>query len=429
LEEKDMAALQHLIVLKASNFKRLVAVRVAPADPAKPSGVMRITGENGAGKSSLLDAIVAALLGKKYTPAEPVHKGADKAEVILETEDLTISRTFTAAGGGTLKVQDKEGRTYTSPQALLDTLCFKTGFDPLSFARMDDKKQTATLLEICPVAIDLEANAAEQKTAFDHRADLKRDLKREEAALAAWTPPDVDVPEAEIKVADLVAQADTLKAKGRDRVTLVSDIADTERQIEQIKEEIARKQKYLDENLATLKMKKARLATSMDPMPAIEALRVKIESAGDHNALFRSWETRRKTQGEIANLDGEIGKATGELETARQARLDALKAAKFPVEGLSLTEDGKVAFDDLPFSQAGTAEQIKVGIGLAVMANPTLRLAFIRDGSLLDNNSMRMLAEMAEAYDLQVLIERVDDKSPAAIEIVDGSTKEVIADA
>ena len=411
-----MAEVQHLIELRASNFKRLRAVRIAPADPTRPSGVMQITGENGAGKSSVLDAIAAALLGKKYIPEEPVRRGEDRAEVILETEELTITRTFTAAGGGTLKVQDKEGRTFSSPQALLDTLCCTTGFDPLSFARMDNKKQTAMLLEICPVEIDLEANAAEQKTIYDERANLNRDLKREQAMLNSWTPPDVEVPEAEVVVSELIVELEALKDKQAKQAQVGVDLSTASYNVKKY-------EKLLESARADYETAKTAFAALEDPGAAIGAVRVRIDNAETANVLFRNWQTRRKTSAKVADLTADIDKLTTRLLTSRRVRFDALKAADFRVEGLSLNEDGDVVFKDLPFSQAATSEQIQVGLELVVAAKPTLRLVFVRDGDKLDHKNKVLLAELAEKHDLEVLIEVVDDKSPAAIEIVDGSTK------
>jgi DNA repair exonuclease SbcCD ATPase subunit len=50
-----------IVNLKADNIKKLVAVEISPAD-----NTVIVTGKNGAGKSSVLDAIWWALSGKKH---------------------------------------------------------------------------------------------------------------------------------------------------------------------------------------------------------------------------------------------------------------------------------------------------------------------------------------------------------------------------
>ncbi|MGB9067291.1 MAG: ATP-binding protein [Candidatus Acidiferrales bacterium] len=58
--------------LCVENFKRIVAIEITPAP-----GVTEISGANGAGKSSTLDAIAVWIDGLKVAPAEPIRKGAE----------------------------------------------------------------------------------------------------------------------------------------------------------------------------------------------------------------------------------------------------------------------------------------------------------------------------------------------------------------
>ena len=53
-----------------------------------------------------------------------------------------------------------------------------------------------------------------------------------------------------------------------------------------------------------------------------------------------------------------------------------------------------------------------------------LRLMLIRDGSLLDADGMKLLADMAESAGAQVLIERVQTGSEVGVEIADGEVVE-----
>ena len=100
-----------------------------------------------------------------------------------------------------------------------------------------------------------------------------------------------------------------------------------------------------------------------------------------------------------------------------------LAAASFPVAGLSFGEEG-LLYQDRPLEQASSAEQLRVSVAMGLALNPQLKVLLIRDGSLLDGDSMRTIAEMAEAAEAQVWIERVGDGDPAAIVIEDGSVRE-----
>ena len=71
--------------------------------------------------------------------------------------------------------------------------------------------------------------------------------------------------------------------------------------------------------------------------------------------------------------------------------------------------------------------RLRVGIALAMKSNPRLRVLRIRDGSLLDDASMATVAEMAEANDFQVWIERVDTSGRVGFVVEDGSVRDAEA--
>jgi hypothetical protein len=55
--------------------------------------------------------------------------------------------------------------------------------------------------------------------------------------------------------------------------------------------------------------------------------------------------------------------------------------------------------------------------------NPGLKVLLVRDGSLLDENSLNLLDQMARDHDGQVWIERVGEGDQCAVIIEDGVVK------
>jgi recombinational DNA repair ATPase RecF len=100
-----------IVSLVAENIKRLRAVRVDPK-----SRVVRIGGRNGQGKTSLLDCIAMALGGAGAAPSKPIRDGAARGQIVLETNDLIVTRKFTA-GGTSLEVTNKEGAKFRGRRA------------------------------------------------------------------------------------------------------------------------------------------------------------------------------------------------------------------------------------------------------------------------------------------------------------------------
>lgn len=106
-----------IIELKAENIKRIKAVEIKPKD-----NLVIISGKNDQGKSSVLDSIWYALSwgdGRKKTP-KPIRKGEDKAKVRIDLGDIIVTRNWTDNEKSYLKVENKEGMQYKSPQQLLD---------------------------------------------------------------------------------------------------------------------------------------------------------------------------------------------------------------------------------------------------------------------------------------------------------------------
>ena len=134
--------MSRIIRLEIENFKRLHAIELDP-----PEGTVIIGGANAQGKSSTLDAIQAALCGGRSLPEDPIHHGERKAKIVVETEDLVVSRKFTAKGS-TLEVRTKAGAKVRSPQGALDALTHALSFDPLAFCQMKAGEQRETLREL-----------------------------------------------------------------------------------------------------------------------------------------------------------------------------------------------------------------------------------------------------------------------------------------
>lgn len=91
-----------IIKLQSENVKKLKAVEITP-----DGNLVVIGGNNAQGKTSVLDSITMSLAGKSAIPAQPIRTGEDKARVVCELDDLIVTRTFTAAGGGTLTVASR----------------------------------------------------------------------------------------------------------------------------------------------------------------------------------------------------------------------------------------------------------------------------------------------------------------------------------
>ena len=428
-----------ILRFEASNFKKLKVVAI------KPDGaVIQVTGPNGSGKSSVLDAIFAALGGAKDLPSEPIRRGQLKAHVSLDLGDITVIRKFSKDTGTSLVVEAKNGARFPTPQRMLDELLGKLTFDPLAFSRMEPKKQLEQIRSMVKLDLDVDKLDRENASDFEKRTDLNREIKSLDAQGFGFSFPD-DTPAEEIEISEL---ADDLERIAKNNAAIVNEqarrgriaqeISDAIREAERIRIDKARIEREIDvlvSRAAELEAKAKKIddgsdlvRNSLNSLPSIppeqdsSEIRLLMSQAQSINQAVG----RKKQQTAIFAQAKERRAKVEELSEAMAARTTAkqkaIAAAKMPIEGLSFG-DGEVVYNGLPFSQASSAEQLRISVAVAMAANPKLRVLRIEDGSLLDENSMRILDEMVKSNDFQCWIERVDTSGKVGVVMEDGAIK------
>lgn len=444
-----------IVRLSAENIKKLRAVEITPSGE-----VVTIAGRNGQGKTSIMDSIWWALAGTANVQSQPIRKGADKAHIKLDLGRIVVERHFTAKGS-TLTVENAEGARYSSPQALLDKIIGELSFDPLSFARMDPKHQVAELKRVAKVDIDLDQLAGLNRGDYERRTEINRDAKAKRAqANGVVVPPKPDsdaidesklvdaLEEAGRTNADIQARrqsrdsaverrdrilADSKKAGERAAKMRVDARADYDAAIKRADEALRKAQKdadAIDSDAKTGVAEAERIEKTLadaPPLPEaidVTALRQKIDAARATNKAIEEHaqaQAKRDTYAAAAHdLEMRSLALTEQIDAREKAAKDAIAAAQMPVPGLGFG-DGVVTFNGLPFDQCSSAEQLRVSMGIAMAANPKLRVIRITDGSLLDDDSMAAIAAMAKDGDFQVWVEKVDGSGRVGIVIEDGA--------
>lgn len=167
---------------------------------------VELTGENGAGKSSVIDAIRYALTNKsdrKYI----IRNGETEGEIIVETDSgLSIDRKARTAQTDYKSVK-QNGEQIGSPEAFLKTLFVPLQLNPMEFISMSEKEQNTVILNMIqydwdmstikswfgeiPPDVDYDQNIlsvlydiqAENGYYFQHRQDINRDIRNKKAII------------------------------------------------------------------------------------------------------------------------------------------------------------------------------------------------------------------------------------------------------
>lgn len=437
-----------IIELRATNVKRLRAITLPIAD-----GLNVIAGKNGAGKSSVLDAIEMAFGGKGAIPKRPVRAGEEKASIVVRLDNgIVVTRHIKPDGETTLKVTNDEKATFSSPQAMLDALLGKLSFDPLAFSRMRPAEQYETLRRL--MGVDTSEVDAARARAFDERTEVGREMRRLEGELAGITVRP-DAPAEPVSVAALTTELEAARAFENRVRDLLADAARAHKVVADGRQEYARTKARVDAGerqlaalrdqiekiTATVRADEAELrrieaqgkeaASEADVLsaradelraqtPDIDAIRARINAVEETNAAVRERARHADVAARLEAKRSETAALTEKIAELDAQRTAMIEAAPLPMPGLALG-DGGVLLNGLPFEQASGAEQLRASVAIGAALNPKLRVLLVRDGSLLDRDGLRMLGELAAERDCQVLLERVDTTDGIGVVIEDGA--------
>ena len=413
-----------IIKLTAENVMKLSAVEIVPKD-----NLVLVTGENGAGKSSVLDSIVMALCGKSAIPAEPIKKGANKGKIVVELEMYRIERSFTP-GNSYLKIEGVDGSVVKSPQKFLDEIIGKISFDPLEFMNLKPEEQSETFLSL--IGVDIKALDKEEAEIYEKRTLVGRDVKKTEVCLGELRLYPEVVGKEEQSAGELSskltkamefnqswdlqdAENEKLKSEGVAHRTRIGEIeeeieklrkesADCEASILRLKSTYQEKRKYLEAN----------------PKHDISQIQTQLSMIDETNEKIRSNNNHSNLTSEMLDLRIDYENYTKQIAAIDDRRKEMLSDAPMPVAGLKY-DSGKITYNEIPLSQCSDGEKLMISLGISMALNPTLRVLRIKDGSLLDEKNRKIIYDQIKDKDFQLWMESVSSSKSAGIFIEDGN--------
>lgn len=401
-----------LVELRAENFRRLKAVSIKP-----DRALFNISGRNEQGKSSILDAVAAAIGGKDAFPPAPVRSGQKAAEISLDFGALKLVRTIkNRADGGvdhTLSIEFADGNRPKEKQHVLDELRGSPiADDPLAFARMKAKDRFDLIKSL--VDYDFDGMAKKRKAAFEDRTAIGRDFERAKVAVQNI---DVapDVPRKVVDVASLVEEHraaiehnNGVMARQRKREETSTRVVEIQDQIDALSAELRELQQKID------------TAAPLPAMVNVDDIVRRLNSVEEINETARRAIERDNKVIERDDLSDQYDALSRDIDKMDEEKDAAIKKAKLPIKDLSFG-DNDIMVDGLPFEVASTARKIRVSTALLMALKPQLRVLLVREGSLLDDEARAALEADAEANGFVVLMETVgEDVGSSGVVIEDG---------
>lgn len=425
-----------IIRLQANNVLRLTAIDLHPDGQTVVLG-----GENGAGKTSVLNAIAYLLGGKSALPPMPLRRGEGRGSIEVDLGDLIARRTFTANGGGTLTVRNREGAVYPSPQAILDKLVGDLSFDPLAFTRMSGREQAEMLRRL--TGMDFTGLDATRAEIYAARTEAGRELRVMEGQLAGSPEPAGNVPDAEVSIAkltgDLLTAQQTLQDNARTRQQAVdamnearvaaAQVQTIEDRIDQLRKELAQAEITLEtwwESHTAMCERSEAAAKRANALvdPELAPIESSLRGAEELNRRVRAAAQRRKIERDADSKREEIESLTAAIREMDAEKEAMLAAAPFPVEGLGFdVEGGGVTLNGIPFEQASATEQLMVSLAMGAALNPRLRVLLVRDASLLTPKNRAVLIAWCERVGMQGWIEMAGESGEVTVVIENGAVR------
>ncbi len=387
-----------VIRLQVENVKAIKAIEIIPEDD-----FVILKGKNGAGKSSVIDAIAYALGGARMCPQEPIRRGENEAKVTVYLGEFEVTRYWKRNGNNIktwLEVSSQYG-PIRRPQQILDELLGAGGnviFDPSKFLLAHDKEKIEMLARA--IGFEIEEWKKQREEVYLQRRDYRRDLKKLQAQLEKYkdVPSDRDVV---IVNTELILQ----------KLSEANKLLQKKKVLESRKNSIDTEIEKLKAKLAELEIEREKVKTELEELKSvrieeIQELERQLKEAEELNEIARKAKEKSQLLKEEQHLISIIESYEEKLHEMDEKLKQVLSKALS--DGLTLEGD-KLIYKGIPFEQLSSSEQLYLAVHIAANLAKNVRVVLFREGAFLDEDNVRRLCQIAKKLDVQIWVERVGE--------------------
>lgn len=403
--------------LEVENVKKVKAVSLTPS----PKGLTIIGGKNGAGKTTVLDAIVWALAGDRYKPSEAAREGSMTPPHIR----LTLSNGLTVERKGknaALTVTDPTGRR--AGQQLLNEFISVLALDLPRFMQANAKEKADTLLQILGIGPQLKQLDDEISRAYTQRTAVGQ-IRDQKQAYANELPEYPGVPEEEISVQELLARHGEILRRNAENKRARDELANMKERHALILQQIIDVTNSLNaliEKRDTLG--NAIMAAEKDAKTltdeSTEEIEENLRDVEATNTKIRANLTKEHAL-EAAKAETEkYRELTRYIDEKRCERLDLLEGADLPLPELTV-EDGELKYKGHSWDCMSGSEQLRVAAAIVRRLNPSCGFVLLDKLEQMDVDTLTEFGAWLEQEGLQAIATRVSTGAECTIIIEDGN--------
>jgi len=459
---EDPAATEHsapvkIAQLEIENYQRTKKVHLVLTD-----GLNIIGGRNHQGKTSVLNAIAAALGGARRVVDNPINneaKLADKRTVACTSVELSngilAKRGFTVKNDrGNLVVKLPSGRD--GNQSDLDEVVSSFALNASQFFRGTDRDRTDMFLRT--LGVDLEPLQKRYQDVYAERTktwQLKEDTKGHADDLPSWE----DVPAQELsasevtkRLQDAMDHNQSVKLEKQDLLTGSEKVKQAQRHIDnctQEHEDAARKVVELKRQLKAAEEHQAaceaNVKQAIDAKAATEAshaenaqrvanlteidtepIKKQLSEIEDTNRKVRDNITKSQKYREAESYMSTYREQTEQLDDIRK-QMAAMLPPTMPVPGMALDLDRMIlTYAGETWDGMSHSQQLIMATAIARLDNPKCGFVTVDKLEALDVDTLMKFGAWAHSEGLQVIGTRVSTNADGECQFVitDGSVQE-----
>lgn len=418
--------------LEIENTKRVKAVKIEPS----PNGLTIVGGNNGQGKTSVLDAIAWALGGNKYKPSQAYREGSVTPPYLSITMNngLIVERK---GKNSDLKVIDPSGQK--GGQQLLNSFVEELAIDLPKFMESTSKEKANILLQIIGVGDQLFELEREEQEVYNRRHAIGQiaDQKKKFAMEMKYFP---EAPKIPVSVSELVSQQQDILARNGENQRKREQVKQISFQLEQIKQNensLIQRINELQEQLSGTQAQRSLLendlviaqktAETLHDESTAE-LEKSIADVDEINSQVRVNLDKEKAEEDAAQYREQYETLTASINEIRARKESLLHDADLPLPGLSV-DDGELTYKGQRWDNMSGSEQLQVSTAIVRKLKPECGFILLDKLEQMDMNTLNEFGQWLEQEGLQAIATRVSTGDECSIVIEDGYSvsKEEIA--
>lgn len=387
--------------------------------------INEIAGQNGSGKTSIIDAIVTAIRGPKakdIVGKDVLRRGESSGEITLDLGDIIVTRKILGDNMQRVKIAAVDGSKWN--QSGLDKLYDTLSFDVSKFAFAGPNEQANMIRSILPDDImdlldRIELDVSKER---EIRLELGRKLKSfgRLAKVEKVEPVDISRLSDELSRAIEINKRNEISRRKIDESKrlinmMKKDVADAEDALKSAEKTLAVAKRNLDEGIE----KASQLHSPESDIP-LEPIQQRMAEVGAINQRVMQYQEYRRLLDEQTSTARAHEKSEEELARLAKSKTDLIKAAQLPVDGLEWDSTG-VRVNGVPFDQLAESERMFISAMICMSMAVDLKILPLRNASLLDEKTYGRIVRACKDRGFQAFFEIVGEpRSKEAIIISEG---------